>query len=71
LKALKVAFCKAILIAGGFDGSGVIADSEMFDVTTNSWSQAPPMNVKRSALSLATVSGLPNRKQYLPYWKAH
>ena len=56
---------KKILVAGGFDGTGVIRDTETFSPETNSWTMSQEMNISRSALSLVTVSGLPNREDYL------
>ena len=56
-------------MAGGFDGEGVTDECEIFDLKTNSWELAPKMNVKKSALSLVSIQNLPNRIEYLPYWK--
>jgi hypothetical protein len=60
---------KNILVAGGYNGSGVTAESEIFCPKTNTWSQTSPLTEKKSALVLVTVEDLPNRRQYLPYWK--
>jgi len=49
-----------IFVMGGFEGSGVINKAEMYDGMTNSWTECPPMNMKRSALNAVTLSGLPN-----------
>jgi hypothetical protein len=56
---------KKILVAGGFDGSGVILGSELFSEAANTWRPFAPMNLKKSALCLVTVKDLPNRKVYL------
>jgi kelch-like protein 10 len=56
---------KQIMVAGGFDGHQVISDTEFYSEETNQWTPSQPMDLKRSALSLATVTGLPNRKNYL------
>jgi hypothetical protein len=53
------------MVAGGFDGQQVISDTEFYSEETNQWTPSQPMEVKRSALSLVTVKGLPNRKNYL------
>ncbi len=49
-----------IFVMGGFEGSGVINKTEAFCGKTGSWSEYPPMNMRRSALSAVTLSGLPN-----------
>ncbi len=49
-----------ILVMGGFEGSGVIDRTEAYCAKTNAWSEYPPMNMRRSALSAVTLSGLPN-----------
>ncbi len=49
-----------IFVMGGFEGSGVINKTEGYCAKTNNWSEYPPMNMKRSALSAVTLSGLPN-----------
>jgi hypothetical protein len=56
---------KSILVAGGFNGEGVICETEIFSPETNSWSLGQDMNKAKSALSLVTVTGMPNRKDYL------
>ena len=58
---------KKILVAGGFDGHQVINNTEIFSEETNLWTESQPMKVKRSALCLVTVKGLPNRKKYLTH----
>ena len=58
---------KQIMVAGGFDGLQVISDTEVYSEETNQWTPSQSMEVKRSALSLVTVKGLPNRKNYLAH----
>jgi hypothetical protein len=56
---------KKILVAGGYDGRRVIGETEFYSEETNTWSSYQEMNSPKSALSLITVTGLPNRKDYL------
>ena len=58
-----------IMVAGGFDGQGVIDEVEIYSDQTKTWTPCNSVNVKRSALSLITVAGLSNRKDYLNYHK--
>ena len=58
---------KQIMVAGGFDGHQVISDTELYSEETNQWTPSQPMDLKRSALTLVTVKGLPNRKNYLDH----
>jgi len=55
-----------ILISGGFNGLSVISDSEIFNPKGEGWRRlSANMMATKSALSLVTASGLPNRKDYL------
>ena len=58
---------KQIMVTGGLDGQQVISDTEFYFEETNQWTRSQPMEVKQSALSLVTVKGLPNRKNYLAH----
>jgi len=55
---------KKIFVVGGFDGEGVVPLCELFDEETKSWNHSEPLNVKRSALSVITVAGLANKKDF-------
>jgi hypothetical protein len=59
-----------ILVSGGFDGTTVVCETELFSEKTNCWTLSNPMNVRRSALCLVTVKDLPNRMDYLEERKA-
>ncbi len=56
---------RKIFVVGGFDGDGVVSHTEFFDYESNAWNHSEPLNVKRSALSVVTVAGLPNKKDFV------
>lgn len=45
-------------------GNTTIPDVEFYDIETNKWFDAMPMNLNRSALSACVIAGLPNAKEY-------
>ncbi|RZC38384.1 kelch-like protein 10 [Asbolus verrucosus] len=58
-----------IYVIGGFNDNFVSGFSTMnlveyYNPKTNGWSEAPPMNLNRSALRACVISGLPNAKEY-------
>ncbi|XP_050311908.1 kelch-like protein 10 [Anthonomus grandis grandis] len=53
-----------IYVIGGFNGSTTINYVEYYDVETDEWVDAAPMNLNRSALSACVISGLRNSKDY-------
>lgn len=45
-------------------GTTTIAYVESYDVVTNEWYDASPMNLNRSALSACVVDAIPNAREY-------
>ena len=56
---------KKIFVVGGFDGEGVVSHTELYDDESKTWNHSEPLNVKRSALSVVTVTGLANKKDFV------
>ena len=46
-----------VYAVGGYDGRNQLSSVERYDTETNTWEFVPPMNVPRSALSVAVING--------------
>nr|CAD7396438.1 unnamed protein product [Timema poppensis] len=60
-----------IFVIGGFNGQTTIAYVECYDVVSNEWYDASPMNLNRSALNACVLTGLSNAKDYSYLSKVH
>ena len=45
-----------ILVMGGYQGTGVIERTEVFDEATNEWASYTPLKEQRSALASVTLN---------------
>nr|CAD7586078.1 unnamed protein product [Timema genevievae] len=52
-------------------GQTTIAYVECYDVVSNEWYDASPMNLNRSALNACVLTGLSNAKDYSYLSKVH
>ena len=49
-----------IMVMGGYEGVGVVSETEAYCGRTNSWTKYPSMNWRKSALEAVTLRDLSN-----------